>query len=441
MKELKHFILVGAPASGKGTQGRFLADTFGLHSLSTGSLLRREVESCTELGRKALSYMDRAMLVPDEIVNDMVRGWLSEMDHGAWLLDGYPRTVAQAETLDHFLNQRGTSVDVVVWMDVSRELIEQRIMRRRECSTCGYVVQTPEEECSKCGGKMVSRKDDNMEAFARRWKDFEAMTLPAARYYEARGLVVKMTVSEEREPAEVSRDLARKLEEYRQSVEYLELCKQTLEEEEDVLNTAQASLEKEQQAVNTLISEKEQQIVAYQGDISNKEAAIKEYEADISAQNATIAALEKAVAADKAKLEEENRLKYDGGMFQMPCPGYTRISDDYGNRMHPTLKVQKFHNGVDFAAPSGTAILAAYSGNVVAASYNSSMGNYVMIDHGDGLYTIYMHASKLYVSTGQSVSKGATIAAVGSTGRSTGPHLHFSVRSNGSYVSPWNYLK
>lgn len=216
MKELKHFILVGAPASGKGTQGRFLADTFGLHSLSTGSLLRREVESCTELGRKALSYMDRAMLVPDEIVNDMVRGWLSEMDHGAWLLDGYPRTVAQAETLDHFLNQRGTSVDVVVWMDVSRELIEQRIMRRRECSTCGYVVQTPEEKCSKCGGKMVSRKDDNMEAFARRWKDFEAMTLPVARYYEARGLVVKMTVSEEREPAEVSRDLARKLEEYRQ---------------------------------------------------------------------------------------------------------------------------------------------------------------------------------------------------------------------------------
>ena len=190
MKELKHFILVGAPASGKGTQGRFLADTFGLHSLSTGSLLRREVESCTELGRKALSYMDRAMLVPDEIVNDMVRGWLSEMDHGAWLLDGYPRTVAQAEALDHFLNQRGTSVDVVVWMDVSRELIEQRIMRRRECSTCGYVVQTPEEECSKCGGKMVSRKDDNMEAFARRWKDFEAMTLPVARYYEARGLVV-----------------------------------------------------------------------------------------------------------------------------------------------------------------------------------------------------------------------------------------------------------
>ena len=106
-----------------------------------------------------------------------------------------------------------------------------------------------------------------------------------------------------------------------------------------------------------------------------------------------------------------------------------------------TETVYKFHNGVDFAASTGTPILAAYDGKVVGASYNSSMGNYVMIDHGDGLYTIYMHASKLYVSSGQMVSKGEKIAAVGSTGRSTGPHLHFGVRLNGAYVSPWNYLK
>lgn len=233
----------------------------------------------------------------------------------------------------------------------------------------------------------------------------------------------------------------RKLLEYRQNVEYLKLCKQTLEEEEAVLKEAEESLQNEQDSVNTLIAEKEQQIRAYEGDINNKSAAISEYEAEIAEQNATIAALEKAVAADKAALEEQNRIKYDGGMFQMPCPGYKRISDDYGNRIHPTLGVQKFHNGVDFAAASGTPILAAYDGKVVAASYNSSMGNYVMIDHGDGLYTIYMHASKLYVSSGQTVSKGAQIAAVGSTGRSTGPHLHFSVRLNGNYVSPWNYLK
>ena len=91
--------------------------------------------------------------------------------------------------------------------------------------------------------------------------------------------------------------------------------------------------------------------------------------------------------------------------------------------------------------PAGRLFWRAHGGTVVGAAYNSSMGNYVMINHGDGLYTIYMHASALYVSQGQTVSKGEQIAAVGSTGRSTGPHLHFSVRVNGEYVNPWNYLK
>ena len=101
---------------------------------------------------------------------------------------------------------------------------------------------------------------------------------------------------------------------------------------------------------------------------------------------------------------------------------------------------EKFHNGIDIGAPSGSSILAAYDGEVVSAAYDSVMGNYVMINHGSGLYTIYMHASALYVSSGQKVSRGEQIAAVGSTGRSTGPHLHFTVRLNGSYVSPWNYV-
>ena len=150
--------------------------------------------------------------------------------------------------------------------------------------------------------------------------------------------------------------------------------------------------------------------------------------------------MEQAVAEEKKKLAEANRRRYDGGVFKWPAPSYTRISDDYGARIHPILKTQQFHNGVDMAAPSGSPILAAYDGEVIAATYNGSMGNYVMIDHGDNLYTIYMHASALYVSKGQTVARGEKIAAVGSTGRSTGPHLHFSVRLNGSYVSPWNYL-
>ena len=92
------------------------------------------------------------------------------------------------------------------------------------------------------------------------------------------------------------------------------------------------------------------------------------------------------------------------------------------------------------AAPGGSPILAACDGKVVAAGYSSSMGNYIMIDHGEGLITIYMHASALYVSKGAEVTRGQKIAAVGTTGRSTGNHLHFGVRLNGEYVSPWNYL-
>lgn len=233
-----------------------------------------------------------------------------------------------------------------------------------------------------------------------------------------------------------------KLDEYALNSQMIQLYKEELETEKELLDEAKAGVMAEQAALEALIGEKEQQITAYQSDINNKEAAIKEYEEDIAAQTAVITALEKAVAEEKAKLLAENGsvITYDGGVFAWPAPSYTRVSSDYGNRMHPTLGVVKFHNGIDLAAPSGSKILAAYNGKVVASDYNGSMGNYVMIDHGNDLYTIYMHASALYVSRGDTVVKGQHIAAVGSTGRSTGPHLHFGVRLNGSYVSPWNYL-
>ncbi len=230
-----------------------------------------------------------------------------------------------------------------------------------------------------------------------------------------------------------------KLNEYITTTELIALTKEALEEEKATLDEAKASREEEQDNLESLLSQKSAELKTVQADISNKEAAIAAYDAEIKAENAAIAALEKEVAADKAELY--NKYKYDGGMFTWPCPSYTRISDDYGMRMHPTLGVQKMHNGIDLAAPGGSAILAAYAGTVVAASYEASMGNYVMINHGDGLYTVYMHCSALYVSKGQDVSAGTKIAAVGSTGRSTGNHLHFGVRLNGAYVSPWNYLK
>ncbi|MDE6621749.1 MAG: peptidoglycan DD-metalloendopeptidase family protein [Lachnospiraceae bacterium] len=233
------------------------------------------------------------------------------------------------------------------------------------------------------------------------------------------------------------------LEEFRTTREYVEVCKAQLETEQELLEEAKKNVEEEEASLESLIAQKEAEITAYEADINNREQLVKEYEAEIAAQEAEIKEMEKAASALQTQLEQANGQKktYDGGMFAWPAPSYTRISDDYGYRIHPTLNVQQFHNGVDMAAPGGSPILAAYDGTVVAAAYSSTMGNYIMIDHGDNLYTIYMHASKLYVSQGVEVVKGQKIAAVGTTGRSTGNHLHFSVRLNGSYVNPWNYLK
>ena len=232
----------------------------------------------------------------------------------------------------------------------------------------------------------------------------------------------------------------RVLTEYTQQAQLVALTKQQLEEEQAALDDAKAAVEAEQASVEELISEKEVQISALSADISTQEASLAEYQASLNQRDSEIAALEKAIQEEKNRLASENQIHYGGGGFVWPAPSYTYISSEFGYRIHPIYGTNIFHSGLDMAAPSGSPILAAADGQVVAASYESSMGNYVMIDHGDGLYTIYMHASALYCSKGQSVTAGTKIAAVGSTGNSTGPHLHFSVRLNGSYVSPWNYL-
>jgi len=233
------------------------------------------------------------------------------------------------------------------------------------------------------------------------------------------------------------------LTEYEKTVATIKTMEEMLLSEQETLEEAKADVVVEQDALLTLITQKQDQITAYEEDIDNKQVAIAEYEAEIEEQDALIAQLETAVTEERKAiaLAQGYVLSYDGSRFTWPAPSYSRISCEYGWRIHPTLKVEQFHNGVDMAAPTGTSILAAYSGVVASAGYTSTMGNYVMIDHGSGLFTIYMHAQQLFVSTDELVMRGEKIATVGSTGRSTGPHLHFGVRLNGAYVSPWNYLQ
>ncbi|MFA5527425.1 MAG: peptidoglycan DD-metalloendopeptidase family protein [Peptostreptococcales bacterium] len=132
---------------------------------------------------------------------------------------------------------------------------------------------------------------------------------------------------------------------------------------------------------------------------------------------------------------------YVGGVFAWPCPGYKTITSPFGNRLHPILKVNKLHTGTDFRVPSNSTIVAVNDGVVIHSNWLGGYGKTVMIDHGGGIVTLYAHNNSLTVSLGEKVKKGQTIAKSGSTGQSTGPHLHFEVRVNGEYVDPMPYLK
>lgn len=233
-----------------------------------------------------------------------------------------------------------------------------------------------------------------------------------------------------------------KLDEYTATREYTELCKETLEAEKAVLDEAKATQEAEEAALQELMDEKQTELDNYSAQIRAKESQIDTLQAELEEQTAIIEALEAAILAEQKAIAAANGvvLNYDGGKFTWPAPSYIKISDEFGWRTDPFTGATSYHSGLDMASAYGTPILAAYDGVVVAAAEDYSMGKYIMINHGDGLVTIYMHASELLVKKDDIVARGEQIAKVGSTGRSTGAHLHFGVRLNGAYVSPWSYL-
>jgi len=172
------------------------------------------------------------------------------------------------------------------------------------------------------------------------------------------------------------------------------------------------------------------------------EADEEKYKSELSAKTAEMASMEAEI---KAYYEEQRRngntQTYEGGTFFMPVPaGSYRISSEFENRISPITGKHENHNGIDFAAPAGTSIYAAADGTVIDSRYSSSWGNVVQIDHGGGLITLYAHCSYRGVQKGQTVSKGQLIAKVGSTGWSTGNHLHFTVYESGKAVNPRKYL-
>ena len=218
---------------------------------------------------------------------------------------------------------------------------------------------------------------------------------------------------------------------YAKTREDIAVYKEQLLDEKTELELLIELTEAEYANMELLIASKEEELNKYDANIADNEALQEELDAEWDDMNDDLKALE----AQLKKEEEEAKKKkviYDGGQFIWPLKNNFKVTSNYGYRTHPvTGKKYSFHNGMDIGASSGTPILAAYKGVVATVAYTSLAGNYIMINHGSGLYTVYMHCSKIIAKQGQTVKQGDTIALVGSTGRSTAPHLHFSVRLNG----------
>lgn len=213
-----------------------------------------------------------------------------------------------------------------------------------------------------------------------------------------------------------------------------------LEAEKTELESLMADVESQKTAVNKALNAKTAEIANYQAQINSASGEQGDYEAQLAEQEKLLEQVENQIAA--AAAAKASASDGDGGSsgFIWPCPASKRITSYFGPRTAPVAGASTYHKGIDIGASSGSAILASAGGRVTTATYSSSAGNYVVISHGNGISTVYMHASALYVSEGDVVTQGQTIAAVGSTGYSTGPHLHFGVIVGGSYVDPLNYV-
>ena len=189
-----NLVLMGLPGAGKGTQAEKIVEKYGIPHISTGDMFRAAIKESTELGLQAKSFMDQGNLVPDEVTIGIVRERLSKEDCAeGFLLDGFPRTVAQAEALENILSDLNKKIDYVINIDVDQEFLMERLTGRRICKSCGSTYHlvfnppTKDDVCDRCGGELYQRADDNAETVQNRLEVNQKQTKPLLDFYEGKG--------------------------------------------------------------------------------------------------------------------------------------------------------------------------------------------------------------------------------------------------------------
>jgi len=189
-------VMLGAPGAGKGTQAKMIAEQYGIPHVSTGDIFRMNIKNGTELGKEAKTYMDKGELVPDELTVRILLDRVAQEDcKNGYVLDGFPRTIPQAEVLDAELTKLGDAIDYAINVDVPDENIVRRMSGRRACVSCGatyHIVHIPPKKegiCDKCGAELILRDDDKEETVKNRLSGYHAQTQPLIDFYTKKGVL------------------------------------------------------------------------------------------------------------------------------------------------------------------------------------------------------------------------------------------------------------
>ena len=349
------------------------------------------------------------------------------------------------ETLTKLEALKGDAVAYVKQMDATLETLSE------ELSQLSTDIEAKEERITITTTELQAAEVNEAE-------QYEAMKLRIKYMYEKGDssyvdlLLQAKSLSELLNKAEyigkISEYDREKMDEYIATKQQIAETKAILETEHAELLELQEQTEAKHASVEELMVAKQAEIKAVEGKIDAAKEEVTDYQKDLKKQENSI----KAIEAEIKRQEEAAKKKAEASgqtyktqsigdiKFIWPCPSSGRITSKFGARTSPTKGASSNHQGIDIGAPTGNNIVAAAGGTVVVSTYSYSAGNYVMINHGGGVYTVYMHASKLLCKVGDTVKQGQVIAKVGSTGYSTGPHLHFGIRVNGTYVNPSKYV-